>query len=161
MNKNLLDGTLKLGKIKLKVFLNSKSNFFFKFQKGNSSLPPPQTTFHHHPLNINFFPAPSHHFPPPPPKYQFLPRGWWWQLVGGGGREEFFFWNLTLFFEQFQCCCLSVYSAACHLLTVFLPSMIEIDPTSYSVPFQPISTQQNKQRQDLPVFCPVDPLWWL
>jgi hypothetical protein len=26
---------------------------------------------------------------------------------------------LTLFFEQFQCCCLSVYSAACHFLTVF------------------------------------------
>ena len=40
LNKNLSDGTLKLGKIKLKVFLNSKSKKNVKSEKWFCTLPP-------------------------------------------------------------------------------------------------------------------------
>jgi hypothetical protein len=40
LNKNLSYGTLKPGKIKLEVFLNLKSKFFFKSEKWFCTLPP-------------------------------------------------------------------------------------------------------------------------
>ena len=74
LNKNLSDGTLKLGKIKLEVFLDSKS-------KKNSN------------SKRKSYPAPpSHDLPPPPP-----PPG------GGGGRggEGGVGQNLFLEFDTF------------------------------------------------------------
>ena len=40
LNKNLLDGILKAGKIKLEVFLNLKSKNGVKFQKRFCTVPP-------------------------------------------------------------------------------------------------------------------------
>ena len=51
LNKNLSDGTLKPGKIKLEVFLNLKSKKGVKSEKWFCTLPPPHL-IHPHPLAI-------------------------------------------------------------------------------------------------------------
>ena len=66
LNKNLSDGTLKPGKIKLEVFLNLKSKKGVKSEKWFCTLPPPHF-IHPHPLIIP--PAP----PPPGKKIIFAP----------------------------------------------------------------------------------------
>ena len=105
----LLYGTLKLGKIQLKVFLNWISKKNVKFQKKNSTLRPNVSTTPitakgcrqclllrvvqlkgehcqktHRRNGVQAFP-PSHYLPPPPPKYQKIPP-WGWKVVGGRGR---------------------------------------------------------------------------
>ena len=62
LNKNLSDGTLKPGKIKLEVFLNSKSKKNVKSEKWFCTLPP----------QLIMPPAPL-----PPGKKNFFARGRW------------------------------------------------------------------------------------
>ena len=102
LNKNLSDGILKPGKIKLKVFLNWISKKVWNSKKKNSSLPPPPTTFHHHPLAIS--------------------------LGGGGGRwwEEgagkIFFFGIWHFFFIFILKILPIWFSQvskCHLKAFF------------------------------------------
>ena len=80
LGKKLSDGTLKPGKIKLEVFLNSKSKKCVKFQKKICTIQ----------RNENVLPG------------GVVVQDETWQGGGGagaGGMVQFFFWNLTHFFD--------------------------------------------------------------